>query len=355
MLRLLITPFLLPLFFLNLFFLPLSCRAAGLTVMSYNVENLFDDVHNGTEFREFDPSKGQWNTEFFNLRTDTIAEVVRKSVPGGPDILLLQEVENVNALHALVDKGLAGLGYAWIAFVPKKGLAANVAIVSRLLIRAVHSWAVEPWKGTTPLRDIVEAEIEVEGHVLHVLDNHWKAKTEGSKATEQSRRDCAAVLGARIRELLAQDPAADIIAAGDFNENLDEYAQTGRKYQTALLPEGESSPALAPLQSIFVAGNLRGLGASGDRLVLYDPWFEIDASRRGSYYYQKGWLTFDHMLLSPGLFDAQGFSYTWGSFAPVRLAFLLAPGGVPRKWSGLAGERGYSDHLPLLLTLDVKR
>jgi len=341
--------------FILLFPLPSFSFAASLTVMSYNVENFFDDVHNGTEYREFDPSKGKWNTEFFTLRMDTIAEVVRKSVAGGPDILLLQEVENENALRALVDHGLAGMGYAWTAFVPKKGLSANLAIVSRVPIQTVHSWAVAPWKASTPIRDIVEAEILAEGHILHVLDNHWKAKTEGSKVTEQSRRGSAAVLGARIRELLAQDPLADIIAAGDFNENLDEYAQSGRKYQTALLPEDENPRALEPLQSIFLAGNLRGLGISGDRCVLYDPWFEVDSQRRGSYYYQKDWLTFDHMLLSPGLFDVRGFAYRWGSFGPVRLAFLLTANGVPRKWTGLAGERGYSDHLPLLLTLDVKK
>jgi endonuclease/exonuclease/phosphatase family metal-dependent hydrolase len=334
---------------------PSLARAGSITVMSYNVENFFDDVHNGTEFREFDPSGGKWTTEFFTMRMDTIAEVVRKSVAGGPDILLLQEVENENALHALVDRGLAGMGYAWTAFVPKKGLSANVAIVSRIPMQSVHSWAVAPWKGTTPIRDIVEAEIQSEGHLLHVLDNHWKAKTEGSRQTEQSRRDSASVLAGRIRDLLAQDPFADIIAAGDFNENLDEYVQAGRKYQTALLPEGENPRTLQPLQSIFLAGNLRGLGISGDRCVLYDPWFEVDPSRRGSYYYQKDWLTFDHMLLSPGLFDARGFIYRWGSFAPVRLAFLLTPKGIPRKWTGLAGERSYSDHLPLLLTLDLKK
>ncbi len=79
----------------------LSCTN-GITVMSYNVENLFDDVDDGTEFRDYDPEKGKWDAEAFALRVDTIAEVVRKAVPGGPDILLLQEVENENALRALV-------------------------------------------------------------------------------------------------------------------------------------------------------------------------------------------------------------------------------------------------------------
>jgi len=31
--------------------------ASALTLMSYNLQNLFDDVRNGTEYREFDPGK----------------------------------------------------------------------------------------------------------------------------------------------------------------------------------------------------------------------------------------------------------------------------------------------------------
>jgi len=59
-----------------------AASASGLTLMSYNVENLFDDVHNGSEYREFDPGRGTWNAEFFKVRIKSIAEVVRKAVPG---------------------------------------------------------------------------------------------------------------------------------------------------------------------------------------------------------------------------------------------------------------------------------
>ncbi len=329
--------------------------AADLTIMSYNVENFFDDVHDGGEYPEFDPAKGKWNTEFFNIRVDSIAEVVRKSAAGGPDVLVLQEVENENALHALVTRGLGGMGYAWTAFVPKKGLSANVAIVSRIPIVAVHSWAVPPWKDATPVRDILEAEIRKDGHILHVLDDHWKARTEGARATEQSRRQAASVLAGRVRDLLAEDPGADIVAAGDFNESLDEDARVGKKYATALVEDAESTASPPDAQSIVISGDIHRLGIAGDMCALYDPWFELDAARRGSYFYQKDWLTYDHMLLSPGLFDVQGFAYKRGSFASVRLSFLLTPDGIPKKWTGLAGPRGYSDHVPLLLTLVLKK
>jgi hypothetical protein len=63
----------------------------------------------------------------------------------------------------------------------------------------------------------------------------------------------------------------------------------------------------------------------------------------------------DHFLLSPGLFDSRGFAYRWGSFGPARLPLLFSDRGVPKKFRALTGEKGYSDHLPLLITLDAKK
>jgi endonuclease/exonuclease/phosphatase family metal-dependent hydrolase len=323
--------------------------------MSYNVENLFDDVKNGTEYREFNPDRGTWNADLFKARIESIAEVVRKAVPGGADILLFQEIENENALRALVEDGLRGMGYSWRVMVPKRGLSANVAMVSRLPVARVHAHAVGPWKGSIPTRDVIEADIEVGGHILYVFNDHWKSKTGGVRVTEPSRLESCLVLARRVREILGQDPAADILAAGDFNENVDEYARTGRKYQTAFLPDTGRPPAAFASRSIYLSQVASRLGVKGDRLILYEPWFETERHGRGSYFYQGDWLTVDHMLLSPGLLDSSGFTYRRGSFGPVKLDFLLLPDGAPRRWKGVSGPRGYSDHLPLLITLDLKK
>jgi endonuclease/exonuclease/phosphatase family metal-dependent hydrolase len=217
----------------------------ALTLMSYNVENLFDDVHNGTEYREFDPGRGKWSRESFLVRVGKLSEVIRKSVPGGPDILLLQEVENGNALRTFVETGARGMGYTWQVLVPKKGLAANVAIVSRLPVARVRTHAVGPWKGAAPVRDILEAQVETAGHLLYVFNNHWKSRTEGAGVTEASRRESAAVLARRIAEILEADPGADIVAAGDMNESVDEYARRGRRTVTALMPADDGRRSVA--------------------------------------------------------------------------------------------------------------
>ncbi|MGO9309463.1 MAG: endonuclease/exonuclease/phosphatase family protein [Spirochaetia bacterium] len=329
-----------------------SPPASAFTLMSYNVQNLFDDIRDGTEYREFDPGRGRWTSESFLVRVQVLSEVVRKSAPGGPDILLLQEVENAHALEVFLEKGTRGLGYAWRAVVPKKGLSANVAIASRVPITRIRTHAVGPWKGRAVIRDILEAQVEVSGHLLYVFNNHWKSKTEGARATESSRRESASVLAKRIGEILAQDPSADIVAAGDLNESIDEYTRAGRRCLTALMPVGEMLRGSSATAGISISPQAPPFAGSADRCVLFDPWFELEEGRRGSSAWQGDWLTVDHMLLSAGLFDTRGFSYRRGSFSALRLPFLLDKRGLPRRWDSRTTS-GFSDHLPILLTLDL--
>ena len=329
-----------------------SLPAGDLTILTYNVENLFDDVHDGSEFPEFDPARGRWSSDLFHMRVETIAEVIRKAAPGGPDVLLLQEVENENALRVLLRTGLSDLGYTFFVVVPKKKLPANVAIASRLPISHVRSHGVHAWR-KNPVRDIIEADIETKDGVLHLFDDHWKSKAGGVKATERSRLESAGIVAQRVREILAEDPSTDIIVAGDMNESYDELERVHGSYQTALVPASRTTPPSYRTSSLFLADEktLPGIDASG-RVILYEPWFEVASQNRGSYFYQGSWETIDHILLSAGLFDSHGLRYKKGSFRVLRLPFLLRPNGTLRSWTHLKKERGYSDHLPLLVTLE---
>jgi hypothetical protein len=88
----------------------------------------------------------------------------------------------------------------------------------------------------------------------------------------------------------------------------------------------------------------------GQRLVLFDAWFECPAQQRGSYVYNKKWETIDHVMLSPGLFDEAGFKYTKGQFKVMKADFMLDPKtGFPKRSDPRTPS--YSDHLPLLVTL----
>ncbi len=320
--------------------------------MTYNVENLFDDVYDGTEYREFDPRGGKWTTELFRVRMDTIAEVIRRAVPGGPDIVALQELENENALKTLMERGLRGLGYTRAVLVPARGAATNVGIITRLPVSRVHSSWIES-RSDSGARDILEIEILHGDRLLHLFNNHWKSRTGGARETEGSRIDAARTVADRVRRILEEDPAADVIVAGDLNEAMDEFGRVSRKYRTALMPVEEGIPGESGLDGMLIASVPPQTGMTGGRPVFYDPWSEIAGEARGSYFYRGAWETVDHILMTGGLFDSLGFSYRRGSFRVYREPFLLLPGGAPMKWEGTKGGRGYSDHLPLLITLEI--
>ena len=169
------------------------------------------------------------------------------------------------------------------------------------------SWQVGPFRGD-PVRDVLEVEIEAGGRVLHLLDNHWKSKIEGARETEASRLESARVVSRRLRDILAADPRADVVVAGDFNESIDEHARAGGGYRTALVPLGEDIPSGSLAGTIFLSSDSRSVGLLDGRLALYDPWFELGPAQRGSSMFRGEWQTPDHILLSAGLFDPDGFS-----------------------------------------------
>ncbi len=331
-----------------------SCRGNGVSLMVYNVENLFDDVRDGTEYREFDPQGGKWGTDLFQARIDAVAEVIRRAVPGGPDIIVLQEIENENALRTLADRGLRGLGYTRAILVPQKGQAANPAVLTRLPVSRVRSLWMED-RTAAGGRDILEIEITQGDAVLHLFNCHWKSKTDGAMETEGARMAAARVLTDRLREILRQDPAADVVVAGDLNESMDERSRAAGRYRTALMPYGEAGGGAAD-GALFLAASPGELAGGADPLGLYEPWNETAADGRGSYFLDGRWETPDHVLLSAGLFDSRGYSYRRGSFKAYREQFLLQANGAPKGWrasSKGAAAGGYSDHLPLLAVFDV--
>ncbi len=329
---------------LVLFVLPLSLFSeAKITIMSYNVHNLFDDVDDGSEYAEFKSEKSIWGTEQFEKKLKRLAQVIRMCCFKGADVIALQEVENLNALRLLRERYLKGMGYNYVVTAPQEGVAVRVALLSRLPIRQVRCHSMAEWEGN-PLRNILEAELEYKGNTFFIFNNHWKSKSGGVQPTEQARLYAASVILRRIRSILEERPDADIVILGDLNENVEEYLEVRSGvsrggYQTALIPISAPFEESYGTTSIFLADRPEAAGIFNGRLVLYEPWYELDMQERGSYLFQARWQTPDHILLSAGLFDGQGLAYQPGDFKVERSDFLL-------KWE-------YSDHLPLIIILRI--
>ena len=337
--------------FVLLVFLSLLSCGGEIVVLSYNVENLFDDRDEGREYPEYSGEK--WSEAAYRQKLTAVARALKAASSRGADILCLQEIESEVALRDLRDRHLKNLGYRHLVFVPQAGAATGVAYLSRLPILRSRAHEVGSFDGV-PLRRILEIQVEHRGSVLYLFNNHWKSKSGGVERTAAARRQAARVLTSRVRAILDSFPEADVLVVGDLNENLEDFEAAGGRYATATAAyrPAESHDELP--DALFITSVPVQAGVRQERVVLYDPWYEIAAEQRGSSAYQGRWQTPDRILLSAGLFDREGFFCKPGDFAVVRKRFLIDPqSGFPRRWRpGAAGEAaGTSDHLPLRLTV----
>ena len=335
-----------------------SCSSIGpgkgqgrLTVMSYNVHNLFDAEDSGLEYPEFSVAGGNWDSARYRARLEGLAEVVRAAAPltRGPDLVCLVEIENQAVLEALRRGPLASSGYSRSLLAPASGQAVNCGILSRWPVLGLKVHGAQA--GGRTGRYILEASFDVSGRRLTVFLCHWKSKLGGAEATEAERRCAAALVAGRAAALLRADPAAEFLVCGDFNEGPDEYLACGKAYQTALLPAGAGgadSPKRAEGLCLLVAASPEDAGLEPDGSpALYSPWAASDG---WSYLMDGRGERIDGFLLSPGLLDGEGLSMD--GFFPLDADFLLDASGAPVPYNARTGA-GYSDHLPVVLTLSL--
>ena len=165
-----------------------------------------------------------------------------------------------------------------------------------------------------PTRDILYVQGEtLNGETLHVFVVHAPSRYGGEKQTRPNRRVVMERLTDAIR-LLPSD--AKIIVVGDFNDYAD-------------------SPSLQFLEHQALHNVTRhAVGTHG---------------AKGTYRYEGQWQSIDHVLLSPMLCDSVAQVYI--NDAPFLLEEDKKYGGVKpfRTYNGYRYQRGFSDHLPLIV------
>lgn len=318
--------------------------------MSYNTQNIFDDIDNGTEYPEFDPSGYEWGTSQYNTRLFNLSELIRRSVSGGPDLIALQEIENERVVEDLVEGYLKGMGYNYNIVTDTGGSAIQLGIISRFELNNIKVHQILS-DGKLIGRPILEASVIIDTSIIHVFNNHWKSKLGGAEETEFARIAASSLLSRRITELYSIDPMVEIVVLGDLNENWDEYRRNKGEYITALIPF-EDKPPVDITGSILITGSEDAVSCVSsedvmEQTLLYSPWCTY-TEENGSYVYNDSWETIDHVLLNSAMFNGTGFEYN--SFSVVMDDFLLNTWGEPLSWKTETGY-GYSDHLPILLEI----
>lgn len=338
-----------------------NSHPSELSIVSYNVHNLFDDVDDGGEYPEFKLDSGKWNARLYEKRLAAAATAVCSfSSDGGesPDLICLQEIENEKVLKDLAAGPLRKGGYRWLAIGGPADSAVKCGILSRFPLESVKAHSLVDAGGFGSGRDMLEATISLggEGSRLTIFVCHWKSRKEGEAETEPVRRLASKLAASRVAEIAEADPERCIIVCGDFNESPDEFSRAGRRYPTALMPDpldmagamaqkGPQVPDEWFRGVIRVASIPSGASLDNGEVSLYSPWIGADGF---SYVFDGDKERLDGFLLSPSFFDGQGAEYR--GFMVSAEPALLDESGEPALWNG---SSGFSDHLPVALRISA--
>ncbi|MDR1908492.1 MAG: endonuclease/exonuclease/phosphatase family protein [Spirochaetaceae bacterium] len=328
--------------------LPSEGGPRTLSIATWNIQALFDGEDNGWEYDEYLGSAG-WSPEKYRARITSLVRAAGEMTDRGPDVLALEEVENASVLEDLARE--AGAGYLYTFFANNPGSSLGLGLLSRYPLTGLRAHSVASTAGITP-RPVLEAGLEIQGQPLIILVCHWKSKLGDEAATELLRRSSARALVRRLREIEAEAPGTPVVILGDLNENHDEFYRGGAVL-SALLPDDPGAAEMAgPDQEDFLVLSRQKppvprYFAEGT-VALYSPWGE--ELQQGSYAYQSAWETIDHVLLSGGFFDKRGWEFS-ACEVLHREPFTRAS-GYPDAYNPATGG-GLSDHLPLLLTINL--
>ncbi|MCB0357760.1 MAG: endonuclease/exonuclease/phosphatase family protein [Bdellovibrionales bacterium] len=224
------------------------------SVMAYNMENLFDTKHDpGTEDHSYLPveakqteahksicreiNHGKYRAECFDMdwsqtilvrKMKRLADVILQVNQGrGPDILIVEEVENIDVLNELNKNYLQPANYQTVRLIEgfdKRGI--DIGLLSRLPEFKKPILHKIPYKGKTSedqtwmdrSRGILQAFLVLPDKThLNVFGIHFPS---GSNPTYWRQQSIS-----YLNQLMSQIPKGELaIAGGDFNINSQEDA-----------------------------------------------------------------------------------------------------------------------------------
>ena len=292
-----------------------------LTLVELNCENMFDCQHDSLkDDTEWMPDgKRKWTPARYWRKLNHIGqEILSCQQEGVPDLVALVEVENDSCLFDLTRRSLLrGAGYEYLMTQSPDVRGIDVALLYQpMTFRPIcyDYLDVKPLEGMRPTRDILYVKGEtLLGDTLHIFVVHAPSRYGGEKQSRPNRQLIADRLMSVVRQLPAD---AKVIIAGDFND-------------------GATDPALRFLEDNGLHNvTAKATGSHG---------------AKATYRYQGVWQSIDHVFVSTVLLNSVEQSFI--NDAPFLLEEDKKYGGVKplRTYNGYRYQRGFSDHLPLVV------
>jgi len=307
---------------------------AELSIMFYNVENLFDTFDDPlTSDEEFTPSgKLNWTDERYVKKLNDLAKVISSIDQELPEIVGLCEIENRAVTEALFNApALQSGNYAVLHRESPDGRGIDCALAYRkdkIRFDTEKYYKVTLPSGERPTtRLMMYARGIQENDTLHVFVNHWPSRSGGQMESEPNRLTVALLLREKADSILRENPDARIVMMGDFND----------------YPNDKS------LKDVLQASG-RGDG------VYFNFMDDFQKKGEGTYNYQGEWGCLDQFIVSnPVVQSDKGFRAEKNAakiFKAEWLLFVNNDGSAsPSRTYGKEYYGGYSDHLPIFLQL----
>lgn len=252
-----------------------------------------------------------WTEAKLNKKIGNLSRVIKSfdSTAQGPDVLVVQEVENLNVLKLLVARGLVGLGYNYIVLIEgddSRGI--DVGIISKFPVVESKRYPIMVNGRKLDTRGITEVTLKVDDKKVIVFGNHWPSQNNPTLERIESAKVLMNAANAKRADL--------IIAMGDFN---------------TLVKESPSPFSYLPS---FIDSESEGR--------------KINSSLNpGTHFYKGEWRSLDKILVhrnSTIKADYKTYQILTPDFMMMRDPKTGAM--VPFRSDAATGE-GYSDHLPV--------
>lgn len=333
----------------------------------YNLENLFDTVHdyNKNDY-EYLPEGGmKWGAMKYNAKLKNMSKVLSMLCtdkhPMGAAVVGVSEIENRRVLEDLVRQpALASRGWQIVHHEgpDRRGVDCAFLYNPQLFTfersMLVPSYALDENQPDVDLGFTVDENNQVvanenfllgdtthltrgflvmsgrmAGEKMHLIVNHWPSRAAESKVRERSGYQVY-----RLKEaLLKQDPDAKIVIMGDFNDD----------------PANKSMA-----KELRCKNKVKDVNSAHD---LYNPWWDTLYKRgQGTLCYRGKWNLFDQIVFSGNLLGKDASQLKFYKHEIFSRDFLFQregryKGNPLRTHAGGVWLNGYSDHLPTMIYL----
>lgn len=284
-----------------------------LTIISYNVENLFDCQHDTlkNDYSFLPDGDYHWTYHKYQTKLDRIAQVV-VNISGWESAALvgLCEVENARCLRDLCYR-LKRFHYQYVHYESEDERGIDVALLyDSTKVKVLDSRPLRVDLNEDNTRDILYVKALLhERDTMYAMVCHLPSRLGGGAATEWKRLKAKQVIQQQIDSILHQQPQANIVVMGDMNSE-----------------------------------------AKNDLNGMSNQMIALEQVGQGTHKYQGVWSCLDQYYVSKELKDrvsVQIYSPEWLLEEDNKYLDYQPK----RTFVGFRYHEGYSDHMPIVLTI----